>query len=30
MATCYADHTKAEKELRWKAKYSIEEMCQDS
>lgn len=30
IATCYADPTKAEKELGWKAKYSIEEMCKDS
>lgn len=30
IATCYADPSKAEKELGWKAKYTIEEMCQDS
>lgn len=27
---CYADPAKAEKELGWKAKYGIEEMCRDS
>ena len=27
---CYADPTKAKKELGWKAKYGIEEMCEDS
>lgn len=30
IATCYADPTKAEKELNWKAKYEIDEMCEDS
>ena len=30
IAECYADPSKAEKELGWKAKYGIEEMCQDS
>lgn len=30
IATCYADPSKAEKELGWKAKYGIEEMCEDS
>jgi UDP-glucose 4-epimerase len=27
---CYADPAKAEKELGWKAKYGIREMCEDS
>ncbi|EQI20567.1 UDP-glucose 4-epimerase [Clostridioides difficile Y155] len=27
---CYADSSKAEKELGWKAKYELEEMCEDS
>jgi len=30
IATCYADATKAEKELGWKAQYGIREMCEDS
>ena len=30
IATCYCDPTKAEKELGWKAKYGIEDMCRDS
>ena len=30
IATCYADSTKAYKELGWKAEYGIEEMCADS
>ena len=30
IAACYADPTKAEKELGWKAKYGIDEMCEDS
>lgn len=30
IATCYADSTKAYKELGWKAEYGIEEMCRDS
>lgn len=30
IATCYADPTKAEQELGWKAKYKIDEMCEDS
>ncbi|MCC0701451.1 UDP-glucose 4-epimerase GalE [Clostridioides sp. ES-S-0049-02] len=30
VAMCYADSSKAEKELGWKAKYKLEEMCQDS
>lgn len=30
IATCYADPTKAEKILGWKAEYSLEEMCRDS
>ena len=30
IAACYADPTKAEKELGWKTKYGIDEMCEDS
>ena len=30
IAACYADPTKAEKELGWKAKFGIDEMCEDS
>ena len=30
IATCYCDPGKAEKELGWKAKYGIDEMCADS
>lgn len=30
VAVCYADVTKAENELGWKAEYGIDEMCQDS
>ena len=30
IAMCYADPSKAEKELGWKAEYGIDEMCQDS
>ncbi len=30
VAECYADPTKAEKELHWKAQLGIEEMCKDS
>lgn len=29
IATCYANSDKAERELGWKAKYGIEEMCRD-
>ncbi len=29
IAACYADCSKAEKELGWKAEYGIEEMCRD-
>ena len=29
IAACYADATKAERELGWKAEYGIEEMCRD-
>ena len=29
IAACYADPSKAERELKWKAKYGIEEMCRD-
>lgn len=28
--SCYADPTKANKELNWEAKYNIEDMCRDS
>ncbi len=30
IATCYADPSKAEKELGWKAQFDIEKMCEDS
>ena len=30
IATCYCDPAKAERELGWKARYGIEEMCRDS
>ncbi len=30
IATCYADPSKAERELGWKAQYGIREMCEDS
>ena len=30
IATCYADPSKAKKELNWEAKKGIEEMCKDS
>ncbi|MDR0879457.1 MAG: UDP-glucose 4-epimerase GalE [Clostridioides sp.] len=30
IATCYADPSKAERELGWKAKYELKEMCEDS
>ena len=30
IAECYADPALAEKELGWKAKYGIKEMCEDS
>ena len=30
IAECYADSTKAKKELGWEAKYGIREMCEDS
>ena len=30
IATCYADCSKAERELGWTAKYGIEKMCEDS
>ena len=29
-ATCYADVTKAAKELNWSAKYNLKEMCRDA
>lgn len=30
IASCYADVSKAEKELRWKAKRDISDMCRDA
>ncbi len=30
IGTCYSDPIKAESELGWKAKYSLEDMCRDS
>lgn len=30
IAQCYSDPSKAERELGWKARYGIEEMCRDS
>lgn len=30
VAMCFADSSKAERELGWKAKYKIDEMCEDS
>lgn len=30
IATCYSDPSKAERELGWKAKYGITDMCRDS
>lgn len=30
IASCYADTEKAEKVLKWKAKYNIDDMCRDS
>ncbi|MFQ6777780.1 MAG: UDP-glucose 4-epimerase GalE [Alphaproteobacteria bacterium] len=30
IATCYADSTKAEKILGWRAEYSLDDMCRDS
>ena len=30
IAACYADCSKAKKELGWEAQYGIEEMCEDS
>ncbi len=30
LAECYADPSKAERELHWKAKYSLADMCRDS
>lgn len=30
IAVCYADSSKAERELGWKAKYGIEDMCADA
>lgn len=30
IAMCYADASKAKKELDWEAKYNIDEMCEDS
>lgn len=30
IATCYADATRAKKELGWEAKYTLDDMCRDS
>ena len=30
IATCYADSSKAERELGWKAKFDLDKMCEDS
>ena len=30
IATCYSDPSKAEKELGWKTKFDLEQMCVDS
>lgn len=30
IATCYADSKKAEQELNWKCKYTLEDMCKDT
>lgn len=30
IATCYADSKKAEQELNWKCKYTLEDMCRDA
>ena len=30
IAECWADPSKAERELGWKAEYGIDEMCRDS
>ena len=30
IATCYADVSKAQKELHWEAKYNLDDMCRDS
>ena len=30
IATCYADVSKAKKELHWEAKYNLDDMCRDS
>ena len=30
IATCYADASKAKRELGWEAKYGIRKMCEDS
>ena len=30
IAMCYADASKAKKELGWEAKYNLDEMCEDS
>ena len=30
IATCYADCSKAKKELGWEAQYGLKEMCEDS
>ena len=30
IAVCYADPSKAEKELLWKASFGVDEMCEDA
>ena len=30
IAMCYADSSKAKKELGWEAKYKLDEICEDS
>ena len=30
IASCYCDPSKAERELGWKAQYTLEDMCRDA
>ena len=30
IATCYADPSKAKKDLKWETKYNLNDMCRDS
>lgn len=30
IASCYADPSRAQRELKWKALYGLEEMCRDA